>query len=330
MMKTPQKKAYVAVKSRYYKADAAASVLDHTNARRNGFTRSVNVNPQYSHENAGLYVKGCKTTSEGLEKACRRYKEVTGKKVRTDFNVLFEHVVILTESQYARLEVEWGKERAKRLVLKHLAQYAHNIKAEFGFEPIGVELHLDEGHYQHSSPNGDSTFTRNIHAHVSFFNYCFKRRIAPLRHLLNKQKDKNGRTNQLNPNFVRMQDIAADTFASLGFNRGESMNVTGAKHLKKEEFVINKLHGMEEQVNDLLEKNQKLERKLKGKQNESDLLSQKICAQERKSHWLDKHIEKLQEIASEVERAIKGRCQHALRRLTQRLRSKSSPTQSPK
>ncbi|AAV81522.1 hypothetical protein [Idiomarina loihiensis] len=327
-MKAQHRKAYVSVKSRYYKRDAATAVLDHANARRNGFTKSINVHPEYSCDNVGLYPKECNSSAEALERACTQYKLVTGKKVRKDFNLLFEHVVVLTESQYAKLEKTWGKQKAKELVLKQLALYMRKIKAEFGFEPIGVEFHADEGHFQPSKTGEEPIFCRNIHAHCHFFNYDFTKKVAPLRHLMKKQKDGRGRTNQLNPNFERMQDIAANLFSPLGFNRGESKNVTGKEHLTKEAFVLKKLHGMEEQIADLTNKNRALEVKLQAKHKKSEILDKKISVQENKSAWLEKHLQKLQTMANELETAIKRRCQSALKLMSQRLKRRASPSQS--
>ena len=63
-MSNQLKKVYVAVKTRYYKADAAYSVLDHSNALRAGYTSSVNVHSQYTKNNVGVYAMGCKNATE--------------------------------------------------------------------------------------------------------------------------------------------------------------------------------------------------------------------------------------------------------------------------
>ena len=65
-MNKHQKKAFASVRTKYYKADKAYNILDHSNANRNGFTCSANVNPKFSHDNVSLYAKGCKNGAEAL------------------------------------------------------------------------------------------------------------------------------------------------------------------------------------------------------------------------------------------------------------------------
>ncbi|WP_165735850.1 hypothetical protein [Pseudoalteromonas sp. C8] len=318
-MNRQKQRAFAAVRTHYYKVDKAYSILDHSNANRNGFTCSANVNPKFSHNNVGLYAKGCKNGAEALNKACARYKEVTGKKARKDFNLLFEHIVILTECQYIKIEKKYGKSEAKKLLVNYLRKYAVQIKKEFGFEPIGIDLHLDEGRYE------GGRFVRNIHAHVSFFNYDFKNKVAPLRHLMAKGKNSKSRTNQLNPNFEKMQDIVANTFKPLGFERGESKNVTGRKHLQKEKFVKEKLNEMTQTVEVLNSRNQELESQLTSQKHKSDQLSNEIQIQETKKNWLESKISNLTNMADELELAIKKRCKRTLSFISRKVASSYKP-----
>jgi len=228
--------SYVGVKAYYYKREAALAVLDHAHALRNGFTRSQNVLTEFTHENTGFYYHEAKSCTQALELMCERHKQVTGRKVRSDNNVLFEHVVWLSDRQYTELEERFGKKRVKAAFLKRLKQYAESVKQEFGFEPLGIDIHMDEGHVDSSS----GKFTRNTHAHVQFMNYDFSKRRAPLRHMMKKGKDQQGKTNQLNPKFERLQTLVYEQFKGLGFQRGKSKLVTGREHLTKEQFVKNK------------------------------------------------------------------------------------------
>jgi hypothetical protein len=307
MMSNQLKKAYVAVKTRYCKADAACSVLDHSNALRAGYTSSVNIHSQYTKKNAGIYAFGCKNATEVLQRCCERYKEITGRKARKDFNVLFEHVVILSEFQYAKLEKQYGEAEAKKLAMKHLFKYAQKIKKEFGFEPMAIDFHLDEGHFE------NNVFVRNVHAHISFFNYDFVNCVSNLRKLLNKGKDSNGKTNQLNPHFVKMQDLAAEVFQPLGFSRGESKNVTGKEHLNKEQFVKTKLRKLEQKIDEATTRNLDLKNQHELQKSATAKLTNKIKQQEEKHTWLKQQIEFLSELTNEMETAIKKRCKKALR-----------------
>lgn len=318
-MNRQRQRAFAAVRTHYYKVDKAYSILDHSNANRNGLTCSANVNPELSINNVGLYPNACKNGSEALERACARYKEVTGKKTRKDFNLLFEHIVVLSEHQYVRIEKKYGDVKAKQLLVNYLRKYAVQIKKEFGFEPLAIDLHLDEGRYE------EGRFVRNIHAHVSFFNYDFKNKVAPLRHLMTKGKNSKSRTNQLNPNFEKMQDIVANTFKPLGFERGESKNVTGREHLQKEKFVKEKLNEMTQTVEVLNSRNQELESQLTLQKHKSDQLSNEIQIQETKKSWLESKISNLTKMADELELAIKKRCKRTLSFISRKVVNTNKP-----
>lgn len=222
---------FVAVRTRYYKHQNGQGVLDHAHAKRNGFTRSSNVYKHFSRDNAGGYYHHAKSSMEAYKKVYERHAELKGKKPRSDMNTLFEHVVVLSEGQYAALEEKHGKDKVKHVVMHRLNEYAKDIQKEFGFEPLGIDLHLDEGTKQE-----DGSIKRNVHAHVMFYNYDFKRDLAPLRGLMVKGK-KNGKTLDLNPNFQRMQDIAAERFRKLGFQRGISQGIDNRKHEKKAQWI---------------------------------------------------------------------------------------------
>lgn len=227
---------FVAVRTRYYKHQKGQGVLDHAHAERNGFTRSANVHQQFSENNAGWYYHGAESSMDAYHKVYQRHAELKGKKPRSDMNTLFEHVVILSEEQFAELE-EITKEAEEgadlsALIISRLKMYADKIKEEFGFEPLGIDFHLDEGTKQ-----DDGSIKRNVHAHVMFYNYDFKREKAPLKNLMVKGKNENGKSNDLNPNFARMQDIAAESFEALGFERGVSKGLDNRKHEKKAQWI---------------------------------------------------------------------------------------------
>ena len=234
------KKRFVSVKTRYYKQNEAIYVLDHAASLRNGVTRSINIKPQYTSNNLGLYLPGCDSPRQAFEKMLDSYKSFTGKKPRVDFNALFEHIIVLSEEQVISIENEFGYDKAKQLIMRSLKKYAQSIKTEFGFEPFAIDLHFDEGRHEYTDQSAQNRreriFVRNCHAHVQFLNHDFSRRVSPLRKLMKKGKNEEGRTNQLNPHFEKMQDLAASSFANLGFQRGQSKNATGVEHLKKEDF----------------------------------------------------------------------------------------------
>lgn len=318
-------KRFVSVKTRYYKQKEAAYILDHAFSLRNGFTRSINVNHEHISSNVGVYLPGCKSPSQAFDKMLNAYKRACGKKARIDFNALFEHVVILSEEQVISLENKLGFEKARQLILSSLANYAKSIKATFGFEPFAIDLHFDEGRYEDKAQGlyGDGqekTFIRNCHAHVQFFNYDFSKKVSPLRHLMKKGKNENGRTNQLNPHFEMMQDLAASSFSNLGFERGKSKNITGVEHLKKEDFVKQKLKRAQCQSDKLNSKNRSLQKALAQKNIEVTEINKQLHAALNEKAVVLKHINKLKQYAYELEQSIVKRCRVSLTNINQGLK----------
>lgn len=303
------RKAYVGVKAYYYKQKAAEAVLDHAHAQRNGFTTSANVNPQFTHNNAGYYYHDANSCAEALKLMCKKHKEITGKKVRSDNNVLFEHVVFLSEFQVARLEKKYGVEKVNQAIINRLRRYAEDVKREFGFEPLGIDVHQDEGRFE------GGVFIRNYHAHVQFMNYSFEKRIAPLRYMMKKGKNQDGRTNSSNPNFEKLQDLVHQSFANLGFARGEPKSVTGREHLTKEKFVRNKRKELVAQVQTLTQKGKILKDTIQSQHSVSEVLQKQIKQQKFEMSWLQKHIEQLRQTHKELTVAIKTKSKYILRSL---------------
>lgn len=299
---------YAGVTTYYHKREPAVAVLDHAHALRNGFTRSQNVISELSHENIGFYYHHADSCMQALELMCEKHKLVTGKKVRSDNNVLFEHVVWLSEQQYKNLEEQYGKRRVKAAFLKRLKQYAESVKKEFGFEPLGIDLHFDEGHMDNST----GKFIRNIHAHVQFMNYDFTKRRAPLRHLMKKGKDHRGRTHQLNPNFELLQTLVYQQFKGLGFHRGKSKLITGREHLTKEKFVKNKLESIKLSTSSLSKRNSELTQKLQDKELELSKANELILQRKKDYKWLTEQISKLSGLKKEMGKAITQKCRTTL------------------
>lgn len=347
-----KKKACVGSRAAYYKLERARAVLDHAHSPRSGFTRSQNVHPEFSHFNCGYYYHEASSCAEALELMLEKHKEVTGKKVRSDCNVLFEHVVWLSEHQYSLLEQKYGRERVRDAFLARLKIYAESVRQEFGFEPLGIDLHLrDEGHYEghdegqydqgserslsneidekgnQSGPNG-SRFIPNVHAHLYFFNYDFKKRVAPLRHLMNCGKDEKGRTHTLNPNFVRLQDLVAAPFKNMGFERGESKLVTGREHQTKEQFVLEKLKATQ-QANEALEQERsQLAEQLLQQRAEHMQLAQQIVVQRQEVATWASEVQRLKDQFAQLQQLIKQKALTAIKQFAMRF-SQSSPTHKP-
>jgi len=93
------------------------------------------------------------------------------------------------------------------------------IKDKYGFEPIAVQTHFDEGF------KGKN----NYHSHLTFFNFDFEKEKTVLKFM--KKKD-----------WENIQDLAQNVFQNHGldFKRGISKDETKKKHLKRNDFIIEK------------------------------------------------------------------------------------------
>lgn len=242
-------KNFVAIRTKYYKKKQAKKLDDHV--RRKNETTS-NAYPHLTAENFSFQFKSKSSCNE-------EYKKITGKKTRSDFNEVFEHLGVLSLEKYEFLEKKYGKDQVKVEMAKLVKKYALEIKEKYGFEPLRFDFHLDEGH---TDENG--VFKRNIHFHLQFFNYDFKNKVSPLKKLQLKtlkivdlktgeelegldkpeieERVKKGEIKKIyitNPFFSDLQDVAANIFNIAGFKRGVKRD-TPLKHLEKDAFITNK------------------------------------------------------------------------------------------
>lgn len=227
---------------------SALAEFDHV--LRLGKTNSVNVHDKYSHLNVTVSPKNCDSPLDAYFKCRNKYKEITGRNCRNDMNCLFEHLIILSEEHVTHLEKTLGREKATKAIVTCLSNYSKRYAEEYGFTNLGFSYHLDEGHYDE---NG--IFVRNVHAHVMFFNYDFKNKQSNLKHLMNKGKNKKtGKTNELNENFVAIQDLAYECFkeGGLNFKRGKSKLLTMAKYLPKHQYLQKVISKRKSELKNLL------------------------------------------------------------------------------
>lgn len=330
----------VAVHCEYFKKHNADAVLDHSHSQRNGFTSSQNVHSEYTHLNSGLYFHNASSCSEALEIMMIRHKEVTGKKVRVDNNVLFEHVVVLSESQYSYLEQKYTPERVKKAFMAKLKEYALAIKKAFGFEPLGIDSHFDEGTVEKKTNTEDlgnrenkTGFKRNIHAHVQFMNFSFSpdKMFAPLRHLYKKGKDINGKTRKFNPHFEKIQDIAYAIFRDWGFKRGHSRNIYKKKHLKKEDFVKQKLSQAIQQTELIQKKNKELSQDLNKKKYEKEQLESILLKLNNRIQSMKSQVVDLKILKRELSHAVVSESRDAVLEIENKVRlPENEPVQGVK
>lgn len=217
--RTAEKRAmggFVACNAKYYKSSQMKGLTSHV---KREFEHDESVFPEFSGENFGRRF----ATFTQLEQRMMDAKNEAGLRSRgfqKSANVMVDNVLILDRNIVNELKHRNPSGYKKELENAATA-LSERIKNEFGLEPMSIDFHWDEGHYDDDT----GEFKNNYHAHMSFFNFDFKELNQPLRSM--KRGD-----------FSKFQDFAAESFSHLGFQRGESKKITGNIHLEKKDYLI--------------------------------------------------------------------------------------------
>ena len=292
---------------------SALAEFDHV--LRLGKTNSVNVHDEFSHHNVTVSPANCDSPLDAYYKCRDKYKEINGRSCRRDMNVLFEHVLIFSEARILKLEKELGQKKATQAIVTCLKNYSKQYAEKYGFTSLGFSYHgFDEGHY-----DDDGKFVRNVHAHIMFFNYDFKNKKSNLKFLMKKGKDpKTGKTNELNENFVAIQDLAYSCFKSLKFWRGRSKLLTMAKYLPKHQFLNKKITDKKSELKRLLKDINLHRAKF---ENQFTLWLQNI----RHKFLKEEHEQALNEsIANVSDQQIKGTMKKSVEEIKEKLKPKNN------
>lgn len=136
---------------------------------------------------------------------------------KSNESTLVEMVVALSEEQ-AKAYLEEGRD-----LMKGFDNFTKIICQKYGFTPLQVSLHLDEGYVR------SKEVKNNIHAHITLFNFSFEKEKSVLRTL--KKQD-----------YKELQDLAQQAFQekNLNFVRGIDKEITKKEHLEKNDHVIEK------------------------------------------------------------------------------------------
>ena len=220
-------KDFIAVRTKYYKKQKARHLENHIRRDKKN-KNTATVRKEYSDNNFYHTIRSVESCED-------EYRELNGRGTRKDFNQVFEHMLIFSEEQYSALE-EKHKDpvKVKKALAKLIKNYGEEIKEKYGFEPLELAIHLDEGH---DNEKGD--FVRNVHCHFTFYNYDFKKKFAPLKNIQKKIRDAEGKWS-VNPCFSDFQDIAGKVFKRAGFKRGQKKSFTNAEHKDRDAFIVHK------------------------------------------------------------------------------------------
>ena len=118
-----------------------------------------------------------------------------------------------------------------------LLKYTQKVQERWGVRAIQIHIHKDEGHY--TNPDDPSTWQPNLHAHIIW-------------DWMNHETGKSFKLGK--KDMEELQDLAAET---LEMERGKRKSETGAEHLERNDFILQKQE-MEKQENQtVIEKQRK-------------------------------------------------------------------------
>lgn len=163
--------------------------------------------------------------NEFYEEMEKIYKKKKQHLYKENGNHIVEQVVALSNER--AMEILKQKDGDK-LLLENFKELAQSVNSKYGFEPIHIDIHLDEGHISNNKNKmgviESSEVKENIHAHIVYLNYDFLKQKTVLRNM--KKQD-----------FRDMQDLSSDVFKDLGFERGKDKRNSNKTHLKTTAFI---------------------------------------------------------------------------------------------
>ena len=278
----------LAVNAKYFKASKVNTEMGHVMRL---FADDENVLPELKGNTFG--------TRDDLIQARFNHAVSNMKNVKKNSNILIDAVLVLPEEQFNLAKMT--QDEINKAIMKTMI----DMRDEFGLEPLGYKMHLDEGSY-----NPDGSIKLNPHAHMMFANICSKdvsisieKKITvkdehgkamrdpekPSKYLY--ERDENGKAKtethevQLNGKmplqylkgrgtgsaWSRMQDLAVNNFAKHGFERGLSKEITNARHLNKAQHLERVISERNTQI-------ENLDSEIAQKTNKVNILDSKIDA----------------------------------------------------
>ena len=130
-----------------------------------------------------------------------------------------------------------------------LMRYAQKVYERWGVRAIQIHIHRDEGHY--ADPDDPESWITNLHAHI----------------IWDWMNHDTGKSYKLNSNdCMQIQNMVAD---SLGMERGVSKEETGAEHLMRNDYILQK---QKKELNELKEQTEEAQNDLQTTIDDCNLL----------------------------------------------------------
>lgn len=211
------KKNFVSFNAKYYKNSNASGEIGHV---QRVYAENTNQIKEFAKDNFGCGYN----IYDRYKDVFKQVEDIKGKKIQKTANTFMDGVLSFSRDQMMEImqDPDW-----KTSFSAHIEQFMQDVKEKTGMEPLGWEMHMDEGHKNPKT----GEYEMNYHAQCIFFNYDFKTNTAPLRKLMDRKADSI---------WSKLQDTAGSRFEDLGFVRGVSADMTKAKHKKKDDFIASK------------------------------------------------------------------------------------------
>ena len=133
--------------------------------------------------------------------------------------------------------------------LKDLLRFTKEVEKKWGIKALQVHLHRDEGHYE--NPSDENTWVPNYHAHI----------------IWDWMDHSTGKSIKLNADDMStMQDMVAE---ALDMERGKTKSETGADHLERNDFILQKQEKEKKRLEEEKRKAQSEKAKAENKANEA-------------------------------------------------------------
>jgi hypothetical protein len=215
--------SFVSTHAKSYKQNQVGKLQAHEERTQ---LYDVNVFPELTHNNRQHVFAEYGALEERMIEAKREAGvRPSNLKFRKDANVIFSNVVALSREQVDQVKADFP-DTWREKIMDSARAFSVSVQERFGFEPLSINLHLDEGHIR------DEVFCPNVHMHINFFNFDFKNLAQPQRTMHRRH-------------FSELQDMAGKAFAMLGFERGRRDYLGNRKHLEKGEYLYKILAELE-------------------------------------------------------------------------------------
>lgn len=211
------KKNFVSFNAKYYKNSNASGEIGHV---QRVFAKNTNQIVEFAKDNFGCGYN----IYDRYQDVYNQVEGIKGKKIQKTANTFMDGVLSFSRDHMLEImkDPDW-----KTSFSDHIEQFMQDVKEKTGMEPLGWEMHMDEGHIDPVT----GEYKMNYHAQCLFFNYDFKTNTAPLRKLMERKGESI---------WSKLQDTAGNRFEDLGFVRGVSADMTKAKHKEKDDFIAAK------------------------------------------------------------------------------------------